>query len=292
MSYLDDYLRNADFRLRRALKEESSYAERFKEQWSRLREVDLEDRAEARKKLRVSGYMVKRMIAYHRMGVEFAHQAIRLRDRSYAPEIRFSGQGNKKLKKLGILAWNIPAGHACPFKGDCFGPCYALHGHYTMNKNLMRTMISNWAATDRVDFASRMCMYLKGTKSVLFRVHDSGDFYDQTYADNWAFIAELNPEKMFYAYTKAFYGLDLSKFERLENFRIIHSVGGAHDSKIDTNKPHARMFPDLDSLEKAEYADGTESESHAIGGTKRIGLVVHGRRKNFFDRERHGRSLK
>lgn len=280
MSYLDDYLKQAQFKLSHAIENKN-------------RDYDaLLKRAETMsdKRFEIESYMIERMIKYHRKGVELTERAIALRDKAEPPPMKWSGHTNKKLKKLSILAWNIPAGHACPFKADCFGPCYALHGHYTMNPHMIQTMVSNWAASDRPDFAERLTQMVSTTRAKTIRIHDSGDFYSQAYVDAWAKVVRASPGYLFYAYTKAFYGFDLSELESspLNNFQLIQSVGGAHDSKIDLTKSVAKIFKDLVRAENEGFVDGTQSELIAMMGAKRIGLVAHGRRKFFFRDDLHG----
>lgn len=54
----------------------------------------------------------------------------------------------------------------------------------------------------------------------VFRIHESGDFYNQKYLDKWISIAKTFPNTVFYAYTKS----DRLDFSQLPgNFKIMIS---------------------------------------------------------------------
>jgi hypothetical protein len=70
----------------------------------------------------------------------------------------------------------------------------------------------------------------KGIK--LVRIHASGDFFSQTYFDAWLEVAKLNPQLIFYAYTKTlkFWVARLGSIPA--NMRLVASEGGLQDSLI------------------------------------------------------------
>jgi hypothetical protein len=203
------------------------------------------------------------------------------------PDFRLS-DGNTKLAKDGIVSFNlIPIVH-CPMAGACKSYCYATVGQQAFRSGVLRRARA-FLATLHPDFVANMIDEVaksvrKGAKAV--RVHDSGDFYSYDYLLNWFAIAEQFPNVKFYAYTKMVGLVQMAYKAGLvpSNFRLIQSLGGIADSRIDHSFPHSRIFSSLDDLLAAGYADASESDAPAAFGTSPlIGLVIHGAKSKRFD---------
>jgi len=186
---------------------------------------------------------------------------------------------NEKLKKLKTLGFGLPAFkskdayHVCKQAGSCAAICYARQGTYTWpatvkarEHNLKRARQKNFIRLALSDLDRKPSF-----KTI--RVHDSGDFFNQTYLNCWFYIAREYPQKKFYAYTKA---LDLDFSNTPKNFQIIQSEGGKLDHLIDKKKSHARIFNSDEDRIAAGYVDGTINDLPAIEGQIKIGLVYHG----------------
>ena len=76
---------------------------------------------------------------------------------------------------------------------------------------------------------------IKANRIKVCRPHDSGDFFDQNYVNQWRRIARRCPETTFYCYTKSLH-LDLGALSRLPNVTLIRSFGGKYDSRIKTRR--------------------------------------------------------
>ena len=125
--------------------------------------------------------------------------------------------GNKKLKSNGrvsFLIWNLPAVVTCPHRTAlCEKYCYAKKAenqypectpcrkrHFEMSRN--------------ADFVARMIFTIETelkrpknkNKKVVFRIHESGDFYNKAYVSAWLEIMrhfEDVKNLVFVAYTKS-----------------------------------------------------------------------------------------
>lgn len=203
------------------------------------------------------------------------------------PDYRLS-DGNSKLKKDGIVSFNlIPVTH-CPSAGACKAYCYATVGQQAFRNGVLRRARA-YIATMQWDFVPRMidevrAAVRRGAKAV--RVHDSGDFYSLDYMLKWMEIAAQCPEVRFYAYTKMVVLVKrLYKAGRVPpNFQLIQSLGGVSDSQIDKSLPHSRIFRSIEELQAAGYADASESDAPAaFGKSPLIGLVIHGAKAKRFD---------
>lgn len=200
-------------------------------------------------------------------------------------KIRKSGaKHGVALYNFGIPAFKSQSGFiTCPAAGTCAKGCYAQQGAYIfsnvkpafewrleMTRNA-EAFIELMSAEIQV---ARAKARVKG-QPVVIRIHDSGDFYSVSYWKSWEAIICQFPDVKFYAYTK-----QVRLFKRVQlpaNFRLIFSEGGLFDSEIDTSRHHARVFPTLEALQEAGYADASEDDLVAgLGDNPRIGLVYHG----------------
>ena len=198
--------------------------------------------------------------------------------------------GNAKLVKTSgeayrVLGFGIPAdysfdgGNTCPAANACRGVCYAKQGRYIMAGVKNARMHNFNASRDYASFVSSAIADL--TRLVkrynVVRLHDSGDFYSQEYLNAWKAIANAFPNTIFYAYTKSLH-LDIES-DKPANLRIVQSLGGKYDDKLNLSLPHSRIFSTDDDRIAAGYIDGNVSDIPAIEGEINIGLVYHGVRK-------------
>lgn len=134
--------------------------------------------------------------------------------------VHFSISGsNKKLTPnddVKFLIWNIPAVITCPYRTKlCEKICYAKGGEMAYPTALPSRM-RNFDACKRADFVELMVEAIhyicnlskyKEAKQINYRIHESGDFYNQEYTDKWLEIARQCadiPNLVFTAYTKSF----------------------------------------------------------------------------------------
>ncbi|NIQ15680.1 MAG: hypothetical protein GTO02_15155 [Candidatus Dadabacteria bacterium] len=209
---------------------------------------------------------------------------------------------NAKMKKssknseytvynFGIPAFMSRTGlKTCPNAGSCVAGCYAKQGAYNFSnvknayeERLAATLSDNFEAMMVEAIEEKITIAEKKNKKVLIRVHDSGDFYSQEYADKWRHIASyFNADENvhFYAYTKQ---VDLMKSFKYWpiNFRLVYSLGGKQDRLIDAAKDfHSRVFETKDELLRNNYADASDNDLvTALGDNVKIGLVYHGSKK-------------
>jgi hypothetical protein len=144
------------------------------------------------------------------------------------PKVSF---GNLKLPKETMI-FNIPAVTTCPFKTAwCARNCYALKAE-RLYKAVRPAREYNLTLTRREDFADVMALQIERAlhKIKQVRIHESGDFYRQSYLDAWFTVAKRFPALTFYAYTKSFW-LDFSA--KPANFKLIAS--------FDASTPPDRM---------------------------------------------------
>lgn len=205
-------------------------------------------------------------------------------------KMKRSSQNGIHLYNFGIPAFRSQNGTAtCPNAKQCVSGCYARSGAYTWS-NVSQAYEARLDLSYTRGFEQVMVYHIDAllkrhkTGLILIRVHDSGDFYSQTYQTAWYDIARVyqnEPRVQFYAYTKMVSQSEALSCFKPSNFRLIYSYGGKEDSHIDTDKHyHSRVFASLDELTAAGYVDGTHDDTvAALGNNTRIGLVYHGVKK-------------
>ena len=129
-----------------------------------------------------------------------------------------ASNGNKKLvsdHNVRYIVWNIPAVVTCPFRtAACEHSCYARKAeknypdclpcrHNNLDASKEKAFISNMIALIQ-DIINRPSY--RNCKHIVYRIHESGDFYSQEYFNKWLKIAEHfqdNKKLVFVAYTKS-----------------------------------------------------------------------------------------
>ena len=127
-------------------------------------------------------------------------------------------ESNKKLipnKDTKFLIWNLPSKITCPFAAEhCKHFCYAVKAE-TAYPTCLPSRMKHLEESQQADFVQRMIFtieaYLnrpsyRNAKKIVVRIHESGDFYNQRYADKWIRIMEhfvYDKRIVFMAYTKS-----------------------------------------------------------------------------------------
>lgn len=157
--------------------------------------------------------------------------------------------GNKKLqqnKSYDFLIWNISAVRTCPYRTEmCTKSCYAMKAE-ALYPNAMNSREGNYTASTRDNFVETMIEMIskkvaratKNGKTILFRIHESGDFYSQEYYDKWVQITNhfVGQSIIFYVYTKSINFINAKP----NNMKILFSVWD------DTNKDDIKKAKELD----------------------------------------------
>ena len=196
------------------------------------------------------------------------------------------------LKVAHIVSFALPAFKSadgfkvCPGAGACAAVCYARQGAYTwkaattLRENNLEALRGMLATHSPRALAVALLAALPKSARVV-RVHDSGDFFSQSYLDAWCLVASKRPGIIFYAYTKSF-DLDFSAVP--SNLRITFSEGSMYDAELDKAARRwgfgrSRIFATAEDRNVAGYIDGDSSDLPAIMGEDKIGFVYHGVRK-------------
>lgn len=139
-------------------------------------------------------------------------------------------KGNTKL--INMYMFNLPATFdVCGI--TCKG-CYAIKEQKRF-PNILKSRQLRYEASLQLDFVSKVKQEITNirNKPKHFRIHASGEFYNQQYLNNWVRIIQSFPDIIFYAYTKKMKQLDFSLAKKLPNLIIIDSF---HYKKLNYGK--------------------------------------------------------
>lgn len=130
-------------------------------------------------------------------------------------------RGNLKMDDT--LIFNLPSQKTCPGScGMCRSRCYAKKNERFAVVRKRRE--DNLAASKRDEFVEVMSSiignHFKGQPG-FFRIHESGDFYNQEYLHAWFDIANMNTNVKFLAFAKS-HMLDFKGCP--SNLKIVYSV--------------------------------------------------------------------
>ena len=206
------------------------------------------------------------------------------------PARRWMLTSNSDLRADRVYAWTLPAWagrfpdgrtyNTCPEASACADLCYARSGTYRFSnvlaahqRNLRMVLDSPWAW----EVAMTRELQHRRYQNAIIRVHDAGDFFSDDYVIRWLRIMRASRQATFYAYTKA-----VSRFRRLvepdppANFRWVYSLGGKEDHLIDRDSErHADVFPSVEALLAAGYADQSRSDVLAVAGPPKVGIPAN-----------------
>jgi hypothetical protein len=211
-------------------------------------------------------------------------------------KLKFS-KGNSKLGKH-IYTISLLSGWSCPFADDCLSKVHV--DSETGKKKIVdgkNTKFRCFSASQEVMYANtynarkhnfdllrkknteEMVALITGSlpaKASIIRIHVGGDFFNQSYFDAWLKVAKNNPDKLFYAYTKAIPFWIARINEIPENFKLNASKGGLRDNLIKEHNLKEAIV--VYSEEQAEEL-GLEidhDDTHAYKQEKSFALLIHG----------------
>lgn len=131
-------------------------------------------------------------------------------------------RGNTKLHNM--LVFDIPAVQTCLNCKTCKETCYAIKSENRYkDTDVYRNNNLHMFLNEQKTLQLLIEKQLGYSKETVVRIHGSGDFFNQDYIGFWQSIIIRNPNKRFYAYTKAEGILNFSNINKLKNFNLISS---------------------------------------------------------------------
>ena len=208
-----------------------------------------------------------------------------------------NGKLKKMAKKLGLIlkTFTLPAGYTCPGAKDCLAYADRKTGKITDGEETeWRCFMASLEAT----FPSLRAMVwenlemirkaLKGgvvacadliceslpKKFDVMRVHVGGDYFSREYFMAWCIVAERNPDKVFYSYSKSL--AVIAGIPKPDNLVLTASRGGKYDDLIDRLawKEARVVYSEQEAADLGLEID--HDDEHAAFGKKDFALLIHG----------------
>lgn len=194
------------------------------------------------------------------------------------------------LKKSQVVTFDLPAGYTCPMASMCKAFASKKTGKIIDGKNMIfrcyaasiesrfkNSRLAHWYNYDMLRGLSESDMVDLINKSIkknvkIVRVHSSGDFFSETYFNAWVKVASLNPNIVFFGYTKI---VEYVKEIKPNNFKLVYSMGGLMDNKIDDTIPTARVV-EYSEESVCKTKDFSHEDYYKIIEQKSFTLNLHG----------------
>lgn len=212
------------------------------------------------------------------------------------PELSVYLEGSKKVYSLDLLS-----GYSCPFAEKCLSKAVVQEDGKRKIRDGHRTEFRCFSASQEVQYTGvynlrkhnfdllrdlhtgTMVDLLRDAlpdNAGIIRIHVAGDFFNQDYMEAWYTLATLNPNTLFYAYTKSLrYWLDLNEWPTLPNFVLTASYGGRDDWMIDEYELRFSkvVYSEAEAQELGLEID--HDDTHAASPMRRnesFALMLHG----------------
>ena len=205
--------------------------------------------------------------------------------------------GRKRSRK--VYSFDLLSGHSCPFAETCLSKVKIIDGHRKVvdgPKMEIRCFSASQEATFTNTYNKRfnnfeslrhkttaeivdiICDTMPNNLGVC-RIHVAGDFFNKAYFRAWIQVAILNPDRLFYAYTKSLpYWLEYLGIIP-ENLILTASKGGRCDIMIE--QLNLRSTVVVFSYAEAERLglEVDHDDSHAANPETKnqdFALIIHG----------------
>lgn len=200
--------------------------------------------------------------------------------------------------KRKVYSLDLLSGWSCPYAVDCLSKVHFNGTNYRLQDG-PETKFRCFSASQEVAFPSAYRLRKNNYDSIkqfkrsweyaehinnhmpadlgVCRVHVGGDFFNVEYFLGWVQVARLNPNRLFYAYTKSL-PYWVQNMELIPaNFVLTASYGGRKDAMIaEHNLPYSVVvFSPEEAAAKGLEID--HDDSHAADPTVRnFALLIHG----------------
>ena len=206
-------------------------------------------------------------------------------------------QGNRKIYSLDLLS-----GWSCPHAKDCLSKAIVQDNGKRKIKDCKDTKFRCFSASQEVQYTNvynsrkhnfdllrkqnheEMVKLINSSlpeNAGIVRIHVAGDFFSLPYMHAWYMVAALNPNVLFYAYTKSlkFWVGGINELPILHNFVLTASYGGRDDHMIDEFNLRSTkvVFSEAEAEELGLAID--HDDSHAAKPSLRdnsFALLIHG----------------
>ena len=204
--------------------------------------------------------------------------------------------------KRKIYSLDLLSGYSCPYAEKCLSKAVVQPNGKRKIKDGKKTEFRCFSASQEVQYTNvynsrkhnfdllrkqnheEMVKLINSSlpeNAGIVRIHVAGDFFSRDYMHAWYMVAALNPNVLFYAYTKSlkFWVGGINELPILHNFVLTASYGGRDDHMIDEFNLRSTkvVFSEAEAEELGLAID--HDDSHAAKPSLRdqdFALLIHG----------------
>jgi len=210
---------------------------------------------------------------------------------------------NRKVYSLDLLSgWSCPFAHECKSKATETGEISKAgnprmkivdgkHTKFRCFSASQEALLPNVYSLRKTNFNALRGMHINDmihhlhndlpTDAGIVRIHVAGDFFSADYMQAWYNVAALNPNVLFYAYTKSirYWQFQIKEYPILHNFVLTASYGGSEDNLISEYDLRSAkvVFSEAEAEELGLEIDS--DDSHAARPdlqNQSFALLIHG----------------
>ena len=163
--------------------------------------------------------------------------------------------------KIDHYSLSLPSGYTCCGADECLSyagrttgskirdgkntkyRCFAATDEHRFKKNvgeprwnnfdLIKNTIKDFGVDAAAELINTSIENSPASVDAVFRIHVGGDFFSQEYFDAWVKVANMNPDRIYYTYTKSipFWIKRLGSIP--DNFQLNASLGGKYDDMVE-----------------------------------------------------------
>ena len=204
--------------------------------------------------------------------------------------------------KRKIYSLDLLSGYSCPYAEKCLSKAVVQDNGKRKIKDGKHTEFRCFSASQEVQYTNvynsrkhnfdllrkenheGMVKLINGSlpeNAGIVRIHVAGDFFSLPYMHAWYVVALMNPNTLFYAYTKStsWWVGGINEFPILHNFVLTASMGGTQDhvTEIYGLRKAVVVFSEAEAAELGLEID--HDDSHAAKPSLRdqdFALLIHG----------------
>ena len=204
--------------------------------------------------------------------------------------------------KRKIYSLDLISGYACPHADECLSKAVLQPNGKRKIKDGKNTKFRCFSASQEVQYTNvynsrkhnfdllrkanheEMVKLINGSlpeNAGIVRIHVAGDFFSLPYMHAWYVVALMNPNTLFYAYTKStsWWVGGINEFPILHNFVLTASMGGTQDHVTENYglRKAVVVFSEAEAAELGLEID--HDDSHAAKPSLRdqdFALLIHG----------------
>ena len=201
-----------------------------------------------------------------------------------------------------VYSFDLLSGYSCPFAKDCLakavqigntrkvqdGPdmkfrCFSAsqEAQYPNVYNLRKKNFDAIRQCDTSDEMAKEINHALPKKAGVIRIHVAGDFFNFKYLLAWCKVAKMNPNVLFYAYTKSLKFWIQADAKNLipDNLVLTASRGGRLDHLIESENLRSTVVLHSEEEAAKRGLEVDHDDSHAANPESRqndFALVIHG----------------